>query len=89
MSDAPKTPKKFDLQKIVSDVKAMITPAAIPEASKDDPIGYHFSELNKVTHELGEISTKLADTIAKLNNIIGAAYPLVTALKKGEAKSEK
>jgi len=65
---------KFDLQKIINDVKSMITPVPIPEANKDDPVAYYLSELNKLTKELAEAHTKQADIIAKVSPVLGNLY---------------
>lgn len=70
---------KFDLQKIISDVKNIVSPEQIPEANKGDPIGYHLSELSKVIKELAEQHTKQADTIAKVSSVLGSLHQAITA----------
>lgn len=82
MAGEPKVSGKFDFQKIIGDVKAMISPAAIPEASKDDPAGYHLSELSKLVKDLAEGHTKQADTIAKISATLGELYQEISKLKK-------
>lgn len=76
---------KFDIQKIIDDVKSIVTPAPIPEANKDDPVGYHLSELGKLTKELAENHTKQADTLAKVNAILGELYQELGKVAKPEA----
>ena len=70
---------KFDIQKIIDDVKSIVTPAPIPEANKDDPAGYHLSELGKLVKELADNQNKQADTLAKVNAILGELYQELAA----------
>ena len=88
MTDLSKITGKFDLQKIIDDVKSVITPPPIPEASKDDPIGYRLSELNKLAKELAETHTKQADSIAKLNVELGELYKEISKKGLTQAKPE-
>lgn len=77
MSDSKPT-SMFDLQKIINDVKSMISPASIPAANKNDPIGYRLSELSKHTKDLVENHTKQSDLIARINDSMGALYQAIT-----------
>lgn len=89
MPDLSKITSKFDLNKIISDVKSIITPAAIPEANKSDPLGYCLSELNKLIKELADNNTKQADGIAKVNAMLGTLNQELAKLKvaKGDSSS--
>lgn len=87
MNDIVKNASKFDLQKIIEDVKAMVSPVAIPEANKNDPIAYHLSELNKIAKELAEIHAKQADFIAKMSDNLGALYQATASSQKGQVAS--
>ena len=78
MTDLSKITDKFDLQKIIGDVKAMISPVAIPEANKNDPVGYCLSELSKFTKDLAESHSKQADTIAKMSTMLGTLHQEIT-----------
>jgi hypothetical protein len=78
MADMSKITDKFDLQKIIGDVKAMISPIAIPEANKNDPVGYCLSELSKLTKDLAESHSKQADTIAKMSTMLGTLHQEIT-----------
>lgn len=73
---------KFDLQKIISDVKSMIGTTPIPEANKDDPVGYCLSELSKLTKDLAENHAKQADTIAKISSMLGALHKEIAGSAK-------
>lgn len=84
MAEQPKS-SKFDFQKIINDVKSIISPAPIPEANKDDPVGYHLSEMNKMLKELAEYHTKQADIMSKISATLGALYQ---AVKPGAAPSQ-
>lgn len=75
---------KFDFQKIISDVKSMITPTPIPEANKDDPIPYLLSELGKQGEELAKMQQKQSDVMAKMNDTIGSLYSQIMA-SRGES----
>jgi hypothetical protein len=81
MADLSKITGKFDLNKIINDVKSIITPSPIPEANKDDPVGYYLSELNKLIENLAENNTKQADNIAKASSILGTLQQELTKLK--------
>lgn len=70
MADLSKFTDKLGLQKIINDMKAIISPAVIPEASKDDSVGYCLSELSKTGRELADHHAKQADLIAKLSNLL-------------------
>ena len=83
MVDIPKV-GKFDFQKIISDVKSMISPVQIPEASKDDPAGYCISELSKIVKELADASTAQANAIAKLTSTLGALSQAMNNVSKVE-----
>jgi len=78
MADMSKITNKFDLQKIIGDVKSMISPVAIPASNKDDPVGYCLSELSKLTQDLAESHSKQADTIAKINSMLGTLHQEIT-----------
>lgn len=78
MADLSKITNKFDLQKIIGDVKSMIGPVVIPEANKTDPVGYCLSELSKLTKDLAESHSKQADTIAKINTMLGTLHQEIT-----------
>ncbi|CAL7962722.1 hypothetical protein GAMM_40027 [Gammaproteobacteria bacterium] len=78
MADLSKTTNKFDLQKLIGDVKSMLSPVAIPEANKDDPIGYCLSQLSKLAKDLAENHSKQADTIAKISTMLGTLHQEVT-----------
>ena len=78
MTDLP----KFDLQKIIGDVKSMIGPIVIPEANKDDPVGYCLSELSKLAKDLAESHSKQADTIAKISTMLGTLHLEITNASK-------
>ncbi|EKE00628.1 MAG: hypothetical protein ACD_21C00308G0011 [uncultured bacterium] len=82
MDDLSKIAGKFDLQKIIGDVKSMISPVVIPEASKDDPVAYCLSELSKFAKDLAEGHAKQADTIAKISNMLGTLHQEI-AKRKG------
>jgi hypothetical protein len=82
MADMSKTANKFDLQKIIGDVKAMISPVVIPEANKNDPVGYCLSELSKLTKDLAESHSKQADTIAKISTMLGTLHQEITNSRK-------
>lgn len=69
---------KFDLQKIISNVKSMIGPVEIPEANKNDPVAYCLSELSKLTKDLADNHTKQADTIAKISTMLGTLHLEIT-----------
>jgi len=84
MADLSKITGKFDFQKIVNDVKSMISPAPIPEANKNDPIAYHMSELNKHTKSLAENHANQADIIAKISNVLDALYQETMKSRKGQ-----
>ena len=74
MADLSKITSKFDFQKIIGDVKSMISPVAIPEANKDDPVAYCLSELGKLAKDLAEQHSKQADTIAKISTMLGTLH---------------
>lgn len=78
MTDLSKITNKFDLQKIIGDVKSMISPVVIPEANKSDPVGYCLSELSKLTKDLAESHSKQADTIAKISTMLGTLHQEIT-----------
>lgn len=84
MADQPKS-SKFDFQKIISDVKSMISPIQIPEANKSDPVGYYLSEINKMLKDLAEHQTKQADIISKISATVGELYQ---ELKPGATPSQ-
>jgi len=88
MSDLSKIAGKFDLQKIIGDVKSMINPVVIPEANKDDPLAYCLSELGKVVKELTENHAKQADNIAKVNALLGTLHQEITTHCKGAAPAK-
>ena len=52
----------------------MISPVAIPASNKNDPVGYCLSELSKLTKDLTESHSKQADTIAKINSMLGTLH---------------
>ena len=85
MADLSKITGKFDLQKIINDVKSMISPVPIPEANKSDPVAYYLSELNKLAKDLAEVHTKQADLIAKVSNVLGNLYQEIMNARKGQA----
>jgi len=87
MADLSKLTGKFDLNKIISDVKSIITPPPIPEANKDDPVGYCLSELNKLIKELAENNTKQADSIAKVSTMLGSLYQEIAKAKGATGSS--
>lgn len=88
MADLSKITGKFDLQKIISDVKSMISPVAIPEANKDDPVGYCLSELDKLVKDLADNHTKQADAIAKVSTMLGTLYQEVTNSRQGQSQPQ-
>jgi len=85
---------KLNLKGIMDNVKAMIGQTPIPEASKDDPIGYLLSELSKTIKTLAELHAQEADAIAKIDTTLGALYQTLaqnkpaTTTPKEPAKSE-
>ena len=85
MADLSKITGKFDLQKIINDVKSMISPVPIPEANKSDPVAYYLSELNKLAKDLAEVHTKQADLIAKVSSVLGNLYQETMNARKGQA----
>ncbi len=74
MSDLSKFTDKLGLQKIINDVKSMIAPAKIPDANKDDPVGFCLAELVKFTQELADGNNKQADVITKISSTLGALH---------------
>ena len=82
MADLSKITNKFDLQKIIGDVKSMISPVTIPASNKNDPVGYCLSELSKLTKDLAESHSKQADTIAKINSMLGTLHQEITNSRK-------
>lgn len=88
MADLSKITGKFDLQKIINDVKSMISPEPIPEANKNDPIAYYLSGLNKLVKELAENHTKEADIIAKVSSTLGSLYQEVMNGRKNQPSQE-
>lgn len=73
---------KLNLKGIMDNVKAMIGQNPIPEAAKDDPIGYRLSELSKSVKSLADLHTQEADEIAKLNTMLGELYQNLAQTKK-------
>jgi hypothetical protein len=78
MTDLSKATNKFDLQKFIGNVKSMLGPVVIPEANKDDPVGYCLSELSKLAKDLAESHSKQADTIAKISSMLGTLHQEIT-----------
>ena len=70
MADLSKFTDKLGLQKIINDMKSIISPAVIPEANKDDPVGYCLSELSKSGRALADHHAKQADIIANFSNLL-------------------
>jgi hypothetical protein len=94
MSDLSKITGKFDLQKIIGDVKSMVSPIAIPEADKSNPIAYCLSEISKLTKELADNHSKQADTISKISSMLGTLHQEVakcpgSAEKKTQPPAEE
>ncbi|MCL5260284.1 MAG: hypothetical protein M1561_01170 [Gammaproteobacteria bacterium] len=83
MPDVSKIKGKFDLQEIIKNVKSILGPAPIPEAAKDDPIGFCLTEIGRSLQQIAVLSTKQADEIAKINNLLGTLSQTLTLLKKG------
>ena len=83
MTDLSKITNKFDLQKIIGDVKSMISPEKIPEANKDDPVAYCLAEISKCLKDLAELHAQQADTIAKINTILGTLHQEITKSRTG------
>lgn len=82
MTELAKVAGKFDLQKIIGDVKSMISPVTIPEANKDDPVAYCLSELSKFTKDLAEANSKQADAIAKISTMLGTLHQEVAKIRE-------
>ncbi|MEI8055078.1 MAG: hypothetical protein WCH10_03650 [bacterium] len=87
MTDSSKTASKFDLQKFIGDVKSMLGPVAIPEASKDDPLGYCLSELSKLVKDMADSHSKQADTIAKISSMLGTLHQEVASIRGNKVPS--
>ena len=83
MADLSKITNKFDLQKIIGDVKSMISPEKIPEANKDDPVAYCLAEISKGLKDLAELHAQQADTIAKINTMLGTLHQEITKSHTG------
>jgi len=71
---------KLNLKGIVENVKSIIGQTPIPEAAKNNPTGYHLSELSKAIKTLAELHSKEADTIAKIDATLGNLYQSLTAV---------
>ncbi len=82
MADLSKIGDKLGLQKIINDMKSIISPVVIPEANKDNPRGYYLSELSKASNELAEHHLKQADIIARISNLLGSLHQEITGAKK-------
>ena len=79
-------PKISGLQKVISDVKAMISSTLVPEANKDDPLGYYVFELSKLVKELTDNHTKQGDIVANMNNMLGNLSQALISAKKIDPK---
>lgn len=88
MADLSKFTDKLGLQKIINDMKSIISPAVIPEANKDDPIGYCLSELSKVGRELADHHAKQADIIAKFSNLLESLHRELSSRQKSDASKD-
>ncbi len=62
---------KFNLQKLISDVKSLINSVPIPEASKDDPVGYYLGEIGKAVQNITELQNQQMDMLTKLMETVG------------------
>jgi hypothetical protein len=81
---------KFDLQKLVKDVKSMVGAAApLPLEAKDDPLGYLLSELTKSVKSLQENNAEEAKEIEKLGATLGALYKECAMTIKGTSETPK
>jgi hypothetical protein len=82
ITDISKLTDKLDLQKIVKSVKSMVAPGVVvPESAKDDPMGYKMLEISKEVKNLVDLHAKMAEGLAKVNNMVGSLYQDVAALK--------
>ena len=71
---------KLNLKGIMENVKAMIGQTPIPEAAKDNPVGYNLAELSKAIKTLAELHSQSADAIAKIDTTLGNLYQNLTAV---------
>jgi hypothetical protein len=85
MADLSKFTDKLGLQKIIDDVKSIISPIVIPEANKDDPVGYCLFELSKAGRELADHHAKQADIIAKFSNLLESLHRELNGKKNVDA----
>ena len=90
MSDLSKIAGKFDLQKIIGEVKSVLGSGSvtIPDANKDDPLGYCLSELGKLAKDLADSYSKQADTVSKISSMLGTLHQEVTNIHNKEATKE-
>jgi hypothetical protein len=70
---------KFDIKEFVNNVKSMVSPVTIPDASQDNPVGYLLSEISKSLKEVAELNVKQADIIAKITNMLGAMHQSIAS----------
>jgi hypothetical protein len=73
-SDLSKITDKLGLQKIVNDIKSLVSPATIPITGKDDPITNYLSEINKLGKELADNNAIQLGIVAKINSAINGLY---------------
>lgn len=84
-----KKASKFDLQAIMDNVKSLISPINIPEASKDQPIAFLLAEMNNAIKEAADLHSKQADAYAKLNGLVGELHTRLADVIKAEVSHEK
>ncbi len=62
---------KFNLQKIINDVKSLINSAPVPEANKDDPLSYFLNEIGKNLQALNELQNQQTNLLTKTMETVG------------------
>ena len=73
MAELSKITDKLGWQKIVNEVRSMIAPTlVVPEANRDDPMGYCLAELVKLNQEAVELHAKQSEVLARINSAMGA-----------------
>ena len=75
LPDITKLAEKFDIEKIVENVKSIISPGSvIPENAEGDPVAEKFVELRQLIQDVIKVQTEQTGKISKINNIVGALY---------------
>ena len=81
--------KKFDFQRILNNIKLMISPEGVAiNPDPDDAIGMKVAELNVLTQRLIKVHEEQAEELAKINLLLSGLFRDIETLRN-PLESEK